>query len=402
MGKDLKGKELGKGFSQRRDGRYMARAMVDGETIAIYGFNLKELKKKLPVLVNEVKVRQLLPVRRGSIVTVNEWYEEWFNTYKAPNLKHGKDGSYKRTFINTFGKYIGMKYLSDVIQMDIQAAIADLFDQGRSSRYIRTGLGITRQCFDAAVGNGMITNNPTMGVTVMKGKTAERRVLTQKEQKLFLDYLERTQNWYKEMYQFMLVTGMRIGEIGALRWEDIDFNSKIIHVQRSLSYMRNHETGKSEYKIMSPKTENSKRRIPFFGETEAILKSQRKKAEKQKKEKGYLWRENDEFGNLVFVTRLGSPVGRHIAEKELRHISDDIRQYLLYERALDDPITFENVHPHALRHTFATRCFEKNMPPKLVQDLMGHENYSTTVTYTHVTDDTIRKAVEQYKDFLNV
>ena len=59
------------------------------------------------------------------------------------------------------------------------------------------------------------------------------------------------------------------------------------------------------------------------------------------------------------------------------------------------------LHPHALRHTFATRCFEKGMSPRTVQEIMGHANYNTTVSYTHVLDDMKQREAEIFGDFLN-
>lgn len=64
------------------------------------------------------------------------------------------------------------------------------------------------------------------------------------------------------------------------------------------------------------------------------------------------------------------------------------------------PKTFERIHPHALRHTFAARCFEKGMTPKTVQEIMGHANYNTTVSYTHVLDDIKLREALSIGDFL--
>ena len=105
----------------------------------------------------------------------------------------------------------------------------------------------------------------------------ERRVLTVDEQELFIKHLERTKSWYEEMYKLMLLTGMRIGEVGGLQWEDIDFTNKFIYIKRSLSYQ--YEDGEKKVFLTSPKTENSVRKIPFFGETKDILLRQ---FEKQK------------------------------------------------------------------------------------------------------------------------
>ena len=65
------------------------------------------------------------------------------------------------------------------------------------------------------------------------------------------------------------------------------------------------------------------------------------------------------------------------------------------------PKTFERLHPHAFRHTFATRCFEKGLDPLFIQSIMGHANYSTTISYTHVLDDTISKEVKKAGNFLS-
>ena len=117
MGKDLKGKELGRGLSQRPDGRYMARAQVEGQPIVLYGWKLKELKKELALAVDEAKRSTLLPGMDGKSITLSEWFEEWYAKYKAPTLKGGGSPSYKRKFLNYFGVRIGSKFLADIRQI---------------------------------------------------------------------------------------------------------------------------------------------------------------------------------------------------------------------------------------------------------------------------------------------
>lgn len=104
----------------------------------------------------------------------------------------------------------------------------------------------------------MITIIPT-------GATAKRRVLTNAEQQKFIEYLESVHSWYEEMYKIMLCTGMRVGEIGGLQWGDIDFQNNCINVNRALSC--HYEKGVKTSKFTLPKTENSVRTIPSFGET---------------------------------------------------------------------------------------------------------------------------------------
>ena len=400
MGKDLKGKELGRGLSQRPDGRYMARAQVEGQPIVLYGWKLKELKKELALAVDEAKRSTLLPGMDGKSITLSEWFEEWYAKYKAPTLKGGGSPSYKRKFLNYFGVRIGSKFLADIRQLHVQTAIADMLEAGRTSKSVREATGILQNCVEAAIANGLMSINPVVGVIVPKCEKVERRVLSVEEQEIFLDYLARTKSWYEEMYQFMLLTGMRVGEVGGLQWEDIDFANKFIYVKRTLSYQ--YENGKKTMKLTSPKTENSVRKIPFFGETREILERQFEKAKRKRVDLGERWRQPEELGNLVFLTSMGSPIGRYSVESDMRYVTKQINDMFRTEALYTGwiPKKFERVRPHALRHTFATRCFEKGMTPRTVQEIMGHANYNTTVSYTHVLDDIKLKEAERLGDFL--
>lgn len=400
MGKDLKGKELGRGLSQRPDGRYMGRAQIEGHSITLYDRKLKDLKAKLAVAVDEAKRSNLLPGVDGKAVTLSEWFEEWFVKYKAPMLKDGGSPSYKRKFLNYYGTRIGSKPLADIRQIHVQTAIADMLKEGRTSRSVREATGILQSCVEAAIANGLMFLNPVLGVMIPKCEKVERRVLTVEEQEIFLGYLKATKSWYEEMYKFMLLTGMRIGEVGGLQWEDVDFTSRFIYVKRSLTYQ--YEDGKKIMRLTSPKTENSVRKIPFFGETREVLEKQFEKVKRKREDLGKRWRQPEEYGNLVFLTSMGSPIGRYSIESDMRYVTQQINDMLKTEALYSGgiPKNFERVHPHALRHTFATRCFEKGMTPRAVQEIMGHANYNTTVSYTHVLDDIKSKEAERVGEFL--
>lgn len=400
MGKDLKGKELGRGLSQRPDGRYMGRAQVEGKPIVLYGWKVKELKKELAKAVDDLKRSNLLPEEDGTGITLSEWFEEWYSKYKAPTLKDGGSSAYKRKFLNYYGVRIGSKYLADIRQLHVQTAIADMVESGRSSKSIREATGILQNCIEAAMANGLMRINPVVGTIVPKCEKVERRVLTVEEQRIFLDYLAQNKSWYEELYKFMLLTGLRIGEVGGLQWEDIDFLNRFINVKRTLSYQ--YENGKKTMRLTSPKTENSVRKVPFFGETQKILEQQFEKVKRRKKDLGDRWRKPEEMGNLVFLTSMGSPIGRYNIESDMRYITQQINDIFRTEALYSDgiPQNFEKLYPHALRHTFATRCFEKGMTPRTVQEIMGHANYNTTVSYTHVLDNIKLKEAERLGDFL--
>lgn len=399
MGKDLKGKVLGKGLSQRPDGRYNARAMINGVKIDITNFSLPQLKRDFEEAKESLLRKQVNAQNKG--MTLDEWFEQWFSVYKEPTLK-SSGVAYRRLYVNYFGCRIGTKKLAEITQIDVQIAIADMLAAGRTPKSVKESTGILRQCVEAAMANGMMQINPVIGTQIPTGATAKRRVLTNEEQQEFIEYLESVHSWYEEMYKIMLCTGMRVGEIGGLQWGDIDFQNNCIHVNRTLNCQ--YEKGVKISKLTSPKTENSVRTIPFFGETKELFENWKKKVEARRAEYGDRWRLNsEEYGDLVFVTSMGSPVARYNAESDMRYVSTQLNAIRKNDAVEKGTIykEMERIHPHCLRHTFATRCFEKGMTARTVQEIMGHSNYNTTVSYTHCLEDIKQKEAQKVGNFLD-
>lgn len=390
MPKDLKGRELPKGIYQRKDGRYEARALINGIKIQLYNFNLKELKVEFEKRKEEA--RQGVD-KKLSNITLDEWFEEWFIRYKVPKIKETSITPMKTKYRANFGRLIGHMKVTEIRNMDIQDVINTMQREGRAASSMRDALGRVRECLESAKNNRIISENPCFDITVpWENVTKERRFLSQEEQNRFLQQVEN--NWYKEMFYIMFLTGMRIGEVGGLKWEDVDFKNKCININRSLSCQ--YESGVKTVRLTAPKTHNSYRKIPFMGEAEEMFLSQKKKQDKIKKELGKRYRSDGEFSDLVFVTSMGSPVFRHHAEKEVKKVVKAINEQEAFDsvREQREPHYFEDLYPHAIRHTFCSRCFQLNMNPKVVQKLMGHQHYSTTIDiYTHVMQDDIDSEV---------
>lgn len=393
MGKDLRGKEIGKGLRQRKDGRYEARAKINGVEINLYDFSLKNLKKTF----EEAKEQASLNVDyKRKNITLNEWFDEWFTTYKLPNVKETSVYPMRSKYYKTFGDAIGDMKVVDIRNLDIQRVINELKNKGRASSTMREALGRVRECLESAKHNNIIANNPCFEVSVpWENTTKERRFLTQEEQERFLSEVDH--NWYKEMFYIMFLTGLRVGEVGGLKWSDIDWERKCVNVERSLSCQ--YENGVKTMRLTLPKTQNSFRSIPFMGEAEEMLKSQKAKQERQRKSYGERWRAEGEFDDLVFTSSLGSPVTRYIAEKEIKKAVQAInyREDVQAKAEKREPVEFKDLYPHAIRHTFCSRCFEKKMEPKIVQQLMGHAHYSTTIDiYTHVTNTVYDEEIKKF------
>lgn len=399
MGKDLKGKELGKGFSQRPDGRYEARAKINGVKIDIYDMSLPNLKKafeleKARVLRDEKGIRPNLKLK--------EWYNEWFEKCKSPQLKSDVSRkTYDRKLRNTFIRILGDKRIEEVTQMNIQDAATQLYEvEHYNARSIKEALSVLRECLDIAIVNKILSVNPCRGVTVHEGNemAKERRVLNHWEQDAFLE--EVKDSYYNEPYRILLVTGMRIGEFSGLQWDDVDFEKKVIHIRRSM--MTAYQDGKKIMELTTPKTVNSYRSIPFFDDTENLFKVWKKKQDLYRQKLGNRWRSDEKFGDLVFTTTMGSPITRYNIVHDLKKVETNIilKENNRAYREGRKPREFGHLHPHCFRHTFATRCFEKGLDPVVVQSIMGHANYSTTLSYTHILEDKTKEEVAKVGKFL--
>ncbi len=393
MGKDLKGRELGKGLYQRKDGRYEARTKIGGSDVSIYGFNLRELKREFQALKEQTENQ--MDFRRKHL-TLDEWFEEWFQTYKLPVVKETSVYPMKNKYYGSFGKYLGEMKLCEITNIDIQDVINQMKREGRAVSSMREALGRMRECMESARNNLIIPMNPCFEISVpWENHQVTRRFLSKEEQNKFLQAVEH--NWYKEMFYIMFLTGMRVGEVGGLMWKDIDFDEKCFHISRSLSCQ--YEYGKKMLRLLSPKTHNSYRKIPFFGEAEEMLLQQKEKVASLKKALGNRWRATGEYEGLVFVTTMGSPVLRYHAEKEIKKVVKEINEQEAFESVQEqrEPHYFEDMYPHAIRHTFCSRCFEADMQPKVVQSIMGHQHYSTTIDiYTHVSEFKYQEEVGKF------
>ena len=386
-------RKLPKGIRENK-GTYEARSMVNGVKICLYGSDLDHLIEEFHQAKEKVKNSIYY---RKTMITLNEWFEEWFTEVKAHKVKETSIHPMKNNFKRTFGFYIGSKKLKDIKPLDVQRALNTMEQEGISNSAMREALGRLRECMEFAVGNQMITSNPCLIVEVpwTYKKAKEEIALTQEEQNALLNEVE--DSWYKEMFYFMCLTGVRVGELGGLQWSDIDFSKKCITIRRSLSC--SYCNGKKREMLVSPKTVNSTRQIPFLGEMEEVLKSQKEKQKRLRAELGERWRSGEEFSDLVFTTGMGSPCSRYIVDKEVKKVIKRIREKeaVLAVQEQREPKVIRDFHPHTLRHTFATRCFENKMEPKVVQSLLGHSSISITLNiYTHVLDNKMDEEIKKF------
>lgn len=359
MGKSLKGRELGTGISQRKDGLYTAR-FTDK-----FGKRKQKYFKKLQECRNWLADAQFQD-EHGSInalgdMTVSAWFEYWIKNFKTGNVKTRTLQNYKERFKHDIEQYIGSMMLYEIRPLHCQYILNKMAESG----YCRSTIQLTRITmyilFDSAVENGLLTKNPvSKAVKCTNGREPKpERVLTVDEQKTFLEAVKGKSNY--NQYAFILQTGLRVGELAALKWSDIDFKKELIYIARTIDY----RTGKWE--IRTPKSKSGIRNIPLTKELVCILKNQREKVR-------MLDIVPIEFHDFVFLSKNGNPIKNSTYNKDLQRICKKAG--------------IEHFSMHTLRHTFATRCAEAGMNPKTLQAILGHANISTTMDiYVHATED---------------
>ena len=391
MGKSLKGKELGKGISQRKDGLFVARKTVNGKQITVTNKSLTELRR----LFNEAVDRE--KKKYTGELTFDEWYHIWFDNVKSMSLKCKLSGHvFKDRYETTYPLIIGGMELKNIRQIDIQSATNKMISSGRGVGIIAGALSTTKQIFKYAMTNGLIQSNPCVDILIDKRdrKRNPSKALEDWVVEAFFSALKKESSI--ALFKFMLFSGVRIGELAALRWEDIDFENEVIRIRRSV--IGHNVNGKMEYEFVEPKSESGIREIPFLGGMKQLLTGWITERESihQKLIDTTPETYKDEYRDLVFVTpKFGTP---YICQNFEVLIRTNRKRMIKREEELAvnenrEPRKIQSIHPHLFRHTFATKCFEAGASAIYVQSLMGHSSYNTTVLYTHATEKISNKEI---------
>ncbi len=396
MGKDLQGKQLPTGIMQRPNGTYRARFKFRNEQYTLDNPNLKLLMEQMEDLKYEVKhgIKG-----KGDYLTLNEWFDVWLNTHKKKSVKESTLSRYDYCYKNYVRKKLGKKKLADFKPILLERLFQDMADNDYSTKTIRDICNILSAVFKYAVHNRLITYNPCDGVELPRTKKKPIRVLSLQEQREVLKHARG--RLHENLIIVALGTGMRAGELLGLTDEDLDFQKKEIRINKTLVYIKDLTTGKYVFKYQTPKTESGKRVIPMQESVYRALKRQRiQKREMQLA--AAAWEPLEGFEKLVFVGRKGRPIAEHAFQSALNWIVKAVNKDREKQAQEDktDFVPMEHIYPHALRHTFATRCFEAGIEAKAVQKYLGHSSVAITLDiYTHVTNDKAKEEMNKLENF---
>ena len=342
----------GENIYKRKDGRWEGRYKPDGfsgKYKYVYAHTYKEVKEKL----TKLKTANLLPNNKK--VLISTLCEQWLE-FRRGDIKESTYIKYRNIILKHIKPIIGHLYLNSLRAEDMQKYVLLLKNKCLSNKSVRDILSVVSAIFKYAQKIGVYTDNIHTEELYPKSEKRQINILSDDERIRLEGYLLKSNDHIKFGILLTLYTGMRIGEICALKWSNINLESETISVVQSSQRLQDREyPGYTMILISEPKSQNSKRIIPIPAFlTELLLRIQ------PQNPNAFLLSGNE---SLIEPKTLQNKFKRYLKECDIPYINF-----------------------HTLRHTFATRCVELGFDMKSLSEILGHANIGTTLNiYAHPT-----------------
>jgi len=353
---------------------------------SFYGKTEAEALKKLSEYKQQINSG--LNVDAGKM-TFGEWLAIWMRDYKRHDLKEHTYDEYEKFINKRIVPALGRHQLLKLRPEHLQKFFVDLRkDDGTnpSTSMLKHIKSIISGALNQAMKNGLITRNYIDAVSLPKKTTIKEKdeAYTADEQRALLGALS-THRLYA-LFVFALETGARIGEILSLKWSNVDFANKIVHITNTASRTKNrNQSGdviSSSIKESSTKTEAGNRTIPLTQKAVDALRTHQNKQVVEKSKAFNAWEDKD----LVFCTELG----KHTEYSNVRRLYTAV-----CKRA-----GIKHLGLHGLRKTFSTNAISAGMNPYYLSRIMGHNSISMTLdVYTDFMPDTARSEMDKMDEY---
>ena len=402
--KDSKGRRLYKGESERKDGRYMYR-FTDGtgKRRCVYSRSLPDLREK------ERKIA--LDLNDGIIpcgtATLNEVYRRYMECIRG--IKDNTRGNYEYIYEHYVMEELGKRKIREIRYSDLRLFYNGLMDRGLGLRTLQKLQSILHPVFELAVRDGLIRKNPSDGLGAELRKSYDEppdkpAALTEGEENRLLDFLRNSEifKWWYVLISVLLKTGIRIGELIALRWQDLDFKKQMIRI-RLTCVCQSHGKGKKGPYISSPKTRAGRREIPMSSELRSLLlKEWERQAAENSFNRTVLYdQEGKAYSGFIFSNKDGGILSAAGVNRALRRITAALRKEEAKEAGKRGSLSalMPSFSAHQLRHTFCTRLCERETNLKVIQEIMGHSDIRVTMNvYAEATAERKREAMERLRE----
>lgn len=368
------------GMRKTTRGTFESRFTIEGKRYSVYGQTVQECREKEAARRREIEEGRYKP---GRELTLDQFHERWeaarFGTIAESTIRYQKY-LYRiasEVAIDGNGTTLGSMKLSKIERQnirDVQKTLAEKVSVGTVNLAIVMLHGILK----AAVEERLILWNPGDGVKKIKptekpARETIHRALSEAETIAFFEAAEARHSWYINLYEFMLNTGCRVGEAGALMPKDI--KGDVLRIERTLTKSVKHCVVIGD----SAKTYSSVRNIPIRFEARSAIATQRR-----------LNAEIFDDEKLIPLDGSEKPIFRAPRGGLLQNASVNEDIWATCKAA-----GIEKFSVHAFRDTFATRAIESGMQPRTLQEILGHANIGITMNlYAHVMPETLRDQMD--------
>jgi len=358
------------------NGRYMGKIMIgrlpngNPNRKTVYGDTQAEALEKINELKYEFNHGIYIEPNR---MKLGEWLPIWLKTFKRKKLKARSFDTYESQINAHIIPVLGNIALKDLTSFHIQDFYNELGDNDLSSATIRKIHQIINSALNKAQEQKMIRFNPAESVELPPLEQKPVRAFSRDEQAIFFEAAKGYS--YYEAFIFEVDTGIRDGELFPLTWKDIDFEKGYVQISKTLIFVKDRENKSGNAYILkvqdSTKTKAGVRKIPLTKRCLHMLKELKLK--------------NGSKSELVFPSKKRTFINP--------------RNFLRCFKTICKKTGLKDFNCHTLRHTFATRCFEKGIPVKIVSRWLGHKKVQHTLDiYTHVMPDEEKQAIERLEN----
>jgi integrase len=359
----------------------------------LYGETRQEVAEKLTHVLGTVQ--QGLPVRSDERLTVGAYLTRWLEEVARPKVRPSTHQSYERLLRLYVLPALGRRPLAKLTPQEVQAMLNALGKRTPrlSPRTVQYTHAVLRSALGRAVKWGLVARNVATLAEPPAGQRAKAQPLTVAQAQALLTTARGQEHRLEPLLTVTLATGLRLGELLALRWQDVNLAAGTLTVRYTLERVpkRDRATGPAPrvdgadgaddggaWRLAPPKSARGSRSLPLIPAAAAALKLQRTRVLEARLAAGSRWRE----GDFVFPSSLGTPLGG-------RNV---FREYQELLAAAGIP----HKRFHDLRHSTATFLLAAGVAERVVMEMLGHSQISLTMnTYAHVLPAVLGEAAEK-------
>ena len=345
---------------ERSDGRWVASmTLPGGKRKWFYGKTRKEVADKLASALADLQKGE---TPKSGRLTVGKYLDDWLAQHVKVHRSAGSYRTYEQQTRLHLKPALGKTILSRLSAKEVQELVNRKSAEGYSPMNVRSILGTLQTALSQAERWGLVSRNVARLVTPPGLKASEFAPFTPEEAERFLKAIRDEP--YGPLFSTALYLGLRRGEVLALKWADMDLDARTLRVAGNLQRVN------GEAAVLAPKTERSRRALTIPQGLVPLLRRQRARQFQDRLLMGDDWPD----GDFVF----SRPDGHPLHPSTVSNLFTDVL------KKHDLP----RIRLHDLRHSCASLLFAQGLSPKVVQEVLGHENIATTLNiYTHVLQE---------------